>query len=248
MQHGPGTENAFGGVAQAYGDSVRSWCCRPAMPATSTRSTRISAPRSNFRHVTKWCEQVTVADATVEALRRAFTPVQKRPPRPGAGRDSRPTSCARRCPTRWSTIHAGAAAAERPRPAIGVEDRRGAGRGASGRSSTPGRACTTRKAWPQLKALAELLEAPVTTSLPGKSAFPENHPLSLGSGGIGIGEHLWHLPAERRLHLRHRLQLHPHQLRHADAEGQEDRPRDARPDATSTRTCRSIWRRSATPG
>src|SRR5437773_2276370 len=30
------------------------------------------------------------------------------------------------------------------------------------------------------------------TTLPGKSAFPENHPLSLGSGGIGIGEHLWH--------------------------------------------------------
>src|SRR5207302_1211109 len=48
------------------------------------------------------------------------------------------------------------------------------------------------KAWPQLKALAELVEAPVMTTLPGKSAFPENHPLSLGSGGIGIGGHLWH--------------------------------------------------------
>ena len=39
------------------------------------------------------------------------------------------------------------------------------------------------KAWPELRELAELLEAPVTTSLQGKSAFPENHPLSLGSGG-----------------------------------------------------------------
>src|SRR5690606_31746394 len=39
------------------------------------------------------------------------------------------------------------------------------------------------KAWPELRQVAELLEAPVTTSLEGKSAFPENHPLSLGSGG-----------------------------------------------------------------
>ncbi len=48
------------------------------------------------------------------------------------------------------------------------------------------------KAWKQLRALAELLEAPVTTSLGGKSAFPENHPLSLGSGGLAIGEQLHH--------------------------------------------------------
>jgi len=34
-----------------------------------------------------------------------------------------------------------------------------------------------------LREVAELLEAPVTTSLQGKSAFPEDHPLSLGSGG-----------------------------------------------------------------
>ena len=39
------------------------------------------------------------------------------------------------------------------------------------------------EAWSELRALAELLAAPVTTSLQGKSAFPEDHPLSLGSGG-----------------------------------------------------------------
>src|SRR5713101_7308578 len=48
------------------------------------------------------------------------------------------------------------------------------------------------RAWPQLRALAELLEAPVTTSLQGKSAFPENHALSLGSGGRSISKQLHH--------------------------------------------------------
>jgi acetolactate synthase-1/2/3 large subunit len=48
------------------------------------------------------------------------------------------------------------------------------------------------KAWRSLRELAELLEAPVTTSLQGKSAFPENHPLSLGSGGRSISKQLHH--------------------------------------------------------
>src|SRR5205814_344429 len=48
------------------------------------------------------------------------------------------------------------------------------------------------KAWGPLRQLAELLEAPVTTSLQGKSAFPENHPLSLGSGGRSISKQLHH--------------------------------------------------------
>src|SRR3989442_6041399 len=42
------------------------------------------------------------------------------------------------------------------------------------------------QAWPQLKRLAERLAIPVTTSLGGKSSFPETHPLSLGSGGLAV--------------------------------------------------------------
>ena len=42
------------------------------------------------------------------------------------------------------------------------------------------------EAWSELKELAELLAIPVTTSLEGKSAFPETHGLSLGSGGLAM--------------------------------------------------------------
>jgi acetolactate synthase-1/2/3 large subunit len=48
------------------------------------------------------------------------------------------------------------------------------------------------QAWPQLRRLAELLAAPVTTSLGGKSSFPETHPLSLGSGGLAISKPVRH--------------------------------------------------------
>lgn len=36
----------------------------------------------------------------------------------------------------------------------------------------------------QLKEFAELVDAPVFTTMPGKSAFDERHPLSLGTGGM----------------------------------------------------------------
>ena len=40
------------------------------------------------------------------------------------------------------------------------------------------------EAWSQLRKLAEMLASPVCTSLGGKSAFDETHPLALGAGGL----------------------------------------------------------------
>ncbi len=55
------------------------------------------------------------------------------------------------------------------------------------------------KAWGELKQLAELLAIPVCTILQGKSAFPETHPLALGSGGLAYPATVHHFLKEADL-------------------------------------------------
>ena len=64
------------------------------------------------------------------------------------------------------------------------------------------------RAWTQLRQLAELLGGAGLTSLEGKSAFPEDHRLALGSGGVAVPKTGAPFPRPRRRDLRHRLQLH----------------------------------------
>src|SRR5579859_7889606 len=82
MQHGPGTENAFGGVAQAYADSSPIVVLPGGYPRRLINVQPNFNAFLNFRHVTKWCEQVVVADAVPDAMRRAFTQVRNGRPRP----------------------------------------------------------------------------------------------------------------------------------------------------------------------
>src|SRR5438067_2895488 len=42
------------------------------------------------------------------------------------------------------------------------------------------------QAWDELRQLAQLIQAPVMTTMAAKSVFPENHPLSIGAGGHTI--------------------------------------------------------------
>src|SRR5439155_6178724 len=82
MQHGPGTENAFGGVAQAYGDSSPIVVLPGGYPRRLINIPPNFNAFLNYQRVTKWCEQVTVADAVPDAMRRAFTQVRNGRPRP----------------------------------------------------------------------------------------------------------------------------------------------------------------------
>ncbi|HLI72213.1 MAG TPA: thiamine pyrophosphate-requiring protein [Ktedonobacteraceae bacterium] len=183
MQHGPGTENAFGGVAQAYGDSSPI----VVLPAGYPRSLNMVPPNFNaflnFQHVTKSVEQVTTAAAVVDALRRAFTQAKNGRPRPvmveipgdifteeiAEPLSYRPAPRVRYAPDPQEVERVAQVLVEAQRPVIYA-----------------GQGVHYARAWQPLRDLAELLEAPVTTSLQGKSAFPETHPLSLGSGGLAM--------------------------------------------------------------
>lgn len=183
MQFGPGTENAFGGVAQAYGDSVPI----VVLPAGYPR-TLINVPPNfnaflNFQQITKSIEQVIVAHTIPDAMRRAFTQVRNGRPRPvmveipldlfaeeiAEPLAYRPVPRLRSAPDPQSIDEVARVLVEAKRPVIYA-----------------GQGIHYARAWQPLRELAELLEAPVTTSLQGKSAFPETHPLALGSGGRAI--------------------------------------------------------------
>jgi thiamine pyrophosphate-dependent acetolactate synthase large subunit-like protein len=183
MQHGPGTENAFGGVAQAFGDSAPIVVLPGGYPRRITNVTPNFSALLNYQHVTKWCEQVTVPGAVPEAMRRAFTQVRNGRPQPALVEfpvdlfqedvpeplEYAPVPATRYGPDAKAVSAVAEVLVAAQRPVIYA-----------------GQGVHYAQAWPQLRELAELLEAPVTTSLGGKSAFPENHPLSLGSGGRAI--------------------------------------------------------------
>ena len=182
MQAGPGVENAFGAVAQAWSEAVP----LVAIPGGSARSQAFIKPgfnaTLNFQQITKWSEFVSTASQVAPAMKRAFT--QARNGRPGpvlleipgdlwneeAGDlDYTPARRILSQPSDDDIERAAKVLIDAKRPLIYA-----------------GQGVHYARAWAELRELAELLEVPVTTSLEGKSAFPENHSLSLGSGGVAM--------------------------------------------------------------
>ncbi len=180
MQHGPGTENAFGGVAQAYGESVPIL----VLPAGYNRKVAFTPPNFNaylnFQHVTKSVEYVGHAEHVTNAMRRAFT--QVRNGRPGPVLVEFPQDLLASALPGDASYQPAPVTVSGPDPAA-VDEAATMLVAAERPVIYAGQGVHYAKAWPQLRELAELLEAPVATSLQGKSAFPENHALALGSGG-----------------------------------------------------------------
>jgi acetolactate synthase-1/2/3 large subunit len=182
-QHGPGIENSFGAIAQAYSEGVP----LVVVAGGTTRGQHYMKPyfsaSLNFRHVTKHAETIVMPEMAVAAMRRAFS----------IARNGRPGPCLIEVPAdMWTAEAPGAVEYRVTRRVLSAPDPQSVDAAAVALIDAErpllyaGQGVHYAKAWPELKAVAELLEAPVTTSLEGKSAFPENHALSLGSGGRSL--------------------------------------------------------------
>ena len=189
MQWGPGSENAFGGVAQAFSESVPIVVLPGGYPRNVMNIPPNFSSFVNFRNITKWIEQVPMASLIPEALRRAFTQVKNGRPRPALieiPRDVfdeevpeplayKPTLRTRIAPDPQAVKEVARVILQAKRPLIHA-----------------GQGIHYGQAWKELRELAELLGIPVMTTLQGKSAFPEDHPLSLGSGGMAYPKTVHH--------------------------------------------------------
>ena len=189
-QDGPGAENSFGGIAQAWGDSVPIlFLPQGAGTGASDVSPNFSAA-SNYRDITKLALSIDTPTRIVKQMQRAFHAVRQGRPGPvlvemqrdalgqdvpddaaGSYRVSRPM---RSAPSRRDVTDAVKALLAASNPVIWA-----------------GQGVLYAQASDLLMELVELTGIPVVTSMQGKSAFPDRHPLALGSANRTAPKTVW---------------------------------------------------------
>ena len=176
-----GSENAFAGIAHAHTDSTPVLFL-PGHPGTRFVGTDPTFDSMrNYRGVTKWSQTLLVADQLQAQMRRAFT----------ALRTGRPRPAMLELPADVCRSEYNGEVDWTPVPPMRSAPDQGAVEEAADRllaAETPliwaGSGVLYAKASDELTAVAELLGAPVMTTLQGKSAIPESHPLAAGVGAL----------------------------------------------------------------
>ncbi len=181
MQYGPGSENAFPGIATTFSDSVPVLFLPLAHARDQSQVFPTFRSSRTYASVTKQVEEIVVPHATTAAMRRAFN----------ALRNGRPGPVMVEVPRDIVDLDAGNdVESYRPIvPTISAPDPQDVDAAAklllaaSHPMILAGQGVLYAEASDELTELADLLQAPVMTTVDGKSAFPEDHPLALGSGG-----------------------------------------------------------------
>ncbi len=180
MQDQAGAENSMGALSQAYADNVPVLYF-PAGPSLDRISIRpyFWAGRV-YQGISKQAETIFKADQVSSVMRRAFHALRNGRPGPvvvevpgdvgnqevsEASLSYKSPSIMRQTPTKGDVQDAAKALLRAKRPVIWA-----------------GMGVLLGNASKELTELAELLEVPVFTSMPGKSAIDERHPLALGAG------------------------------------------------------------------
>jgi acetolactate synthase-1/2/3 large subunit len=181
VQYGPGAEAAFGAVAQAFSDSVPILLLPGGYDSREAGVVPNFASAEQMRGIAKATMLVNHPQRAALMLARAFAALRSgrggpviveipddlmKAEAPG-GMDS------------YTPVRIG-------RTTAAPEDLAAVIRALSDARSPMlmvGRGVLQAGAWADLRRLAEALGVPVMTTLAGKSAFPEDHPLALGTGG-----------------------------------------------------------------
>jgi acetolactate synthase-1/2/3 large subunit len=210
MQYGPGAENAFPGIATAFSDSVPVLFLPLGHARENAQVFPMFSSARSYASVTKLVETAVVPEQTPAAMRRAFSALKNGRPGPvmlelprdlldlDIGSDAldytmlRPT---RSAPSASDVDDAAKLLLEAACPMI-----------------LAGQGVLYAEATDELVQLAELLQAPVMSTVDGKSAFPEDHELALGSGGNNFtaqGAHYLYGKADMILAIGAGLTRHP---------------------------------------
>lgn len=181
VQYGPGAESAFAGIAQAFNDRVPMLFLPTGYPRGSEAVAPNFEARRNFRHITKWCEAATQVDDLPKLMHAAISRVRNGPPAPVLL--ELPVDL---LAERLEALPAHHRSPRRSVPQAGdreVVDLVESLLAAKHPVILAGQGVLWASATQELVELAELLNIPVMTTPNGKSAFPEDHPLALGTAG-----------------------------------------------------------------
>jgi acetolactate synthase-1/2/3 large subunit len=184
-QAGPGIENAFPGVAQAYAENVPLLIVSGGLPLARQYVRPVFRAADVYRPVTKWSALAHSAQELPDLMRRAYHAMRSGKAGPvlieipdevaeaefKGTPDYTPVAMQRMAPDPDAVKKAVQMLLAAKNPVLWA----GAG-------------VLYAEAGEALAALAELVPAPVVTTNPGKSAIPENHPLSLGASTRSRGK------------------------------------------------------------
>ena len=177
-QHGPGIENAFSGVAQAYAENVPVLVVPAGFPAHRQYVRPTFRSAEVFRPVTKWSAMAHSPQELPDLMRRAYQ----------AMRSGKPGPVLLEVPTDVfeAEFHGEIDYQTVPMCRVGPDPEavEAAARmllAARHPLIWAGQGIHYAQAAEKLAALAEMIPAPVAATNPGKSAIAETHPLALGA-------------------------------------------------------------------